>query len=196
MVNRIEEMATQNSSTTGDSLYVSTLFLSFTVIFYGLHYLKQKLDALEEKSNKVEETVDEDFYQAWHGTYADGDNSLLIHIARQKVCSKENNKRWLSWDGSDDASTISRNFSLGNGDPTFNWQVVERENDVHGFVRDTMTDGWNSAVHMKLDCFLSEEGDSMNAFVKDLIAKNKIEWHKVLLSDEQFNEIFSEVQGT
>ena len=184
----------QSHESQNTSLLISTCFVSFTAIFYGLFYLKQKVEKLlleKEEEKNTDADIDFDVYQGWNGTYADGDNSLLIQIVRMKESSKRKNANWIDWDGEDDSSTVSRNFYLGNADPSFSWLRKVREDDVQGLVQETMTDGWSSLIRMKIECFVEQSEDmDMNLFLKNLIAQNKIEWTKILFTKEECRTIF------
>lgn len=183
----------QNDS--DDTLITSTIFLSFTAILYGIFYMKQQIEELTKTKQDIDvkNTLQEDIYQGWTGTYADGENSLLLYIIRQKTTSKRKNDTWIEWDGSEDTSVTSRNFYLGNLDPSFSWSFEKRESDIQASVQDTLMDGWNSVVHMKFDAFIKEEEDTdekMNLFFKQLIVNNRIEWEKILLTKEEFTDLF------
>lgn len=172
------------ASDSSNTLLSTTLFLSFAVVGYSLYYIKKKVEDLvtTKKDLDEEEELEENVCQSWTGTFADGDDSLFITILREKYTSKKKNKEWIDWDESNDPSVVSRNFYLGNSDPSFDWIVTKRDTDTQATVRDTMTDGWNSLVHLKLKAFVKDEktSEEMNAFLKKLIQEDKIEWSKTL----------------
>ena len=173
----------------------TTLLVSFAVIGYSLYSMKKKVEELTSTKQDINEDdiLDENMYQSWAGTYGDSEESLIITVLRQKVCSKKANRAWLDWDGSSDASVISRNFYLGNSDPCFVWTVTQRETDTKATVKETMTDGWNSLIQVKLAAFVKElsTSDQFNAFVKKLIEEDKIVWKKSLLSKGEFKYLFN-----
>lgn len=193
MVNSISRMETQVAESSS-TLLSTTLFLSFAVVGYSLYYIKQKIEDLitTKKDIDEEEQLDENLYQSWEGVFADGNDSLRITIVREKYNSKKKNNEWIDWDERTDPSVVSRNFYLGNMDPSFEWKITKRDNDTEVVVRDTLTDGWNSLVHLILKGFLKEEvtSEQMNKFLKKLIQEEKIEWTKTLTSDNN-PELFS-----
>ncbi len=188
----LTEVASSQSSPT--DLWASTLFFTALTVGYGLYYLKGKLEELQtsKKDNDTGDLVDENVYQCWSGTYANGDDSLVVTIVRQKHCTVGANDAWIEWDGSADASTVTRDFYLGNKSPSFDWQIEKRDYDTKSIVKDTMVDGWTSLVHLKLTAFVKEDATSeyMNRFLKQLVDNGRIEWHKQLLPKEEFTAIF------
>lgn len=184
----------QEQDLSDDMLIRSTIFLSFTAIIYGIFYMKQQIDGLTKTKQdiNINMMIEDDVYQAWTGTYADGENSLLLYIIRKKLTSREKNARWVEWDQSEDTSVTSRNFYLGNLNPSFTWSFKKREADIQASVQDTLMDGWNSVISMKFDGFVKEEDtdEKMNAFFRQLISNNRIEWQKILLSKEEFTALF------
>lgn len=191
-MNSIEpaSMVVQQSS---NGLLSTTLFLSFVGVGYCLYMLKKKVDTLDTTKQDIDEndTLEEDMYQAWSGAFADGDNSLLVTIVRQKVCTKKANSVWVDWDGEDDASVVTRNFYLGNSDPSFSWTLKEREDDTQGIVKETMTDGWNSIIQVIITAFVKNKEVDMNSYFKQLLEDNKIEWQKTLFSKRDLDEMIN-----
>lgn len=175
-----------------NTLYYSTLFLSFISFGFLLFGMKQKFDDLEKRKKNIgtEDILEDNVYQCWSGIYADGDDSLSITLVRKKISTKKNNEKWIDWDGSPDASVISRDYYLGNQSPSFVWTVRERENDVEFEATESMIDGWNSVIQVKLIAFISSEMSSMNDFIKNLMNQNRIEWDKTLMSHEEYESIF------
>lgn len=195
MTNTITAIAAAASSSSDISdLLVSTIFFSFLTVGYGLLYMKKKLESLEKTKKDLDENdiVETEWYQSWNGTYANGVDSLIITIVRQKACTKNANEDWIELDTADDTTIVTRNFYLGNENPSFNWVLEKREFDTKAVVKDTMMDGWASLVHIKLTAFMKEDvtSNQMNMFVKKLCSQNLIEWQKQLLPKEEFTAIF------
>jgi hypothetical protein len=191
-MNSIEpiQMVADHSSS---SLLSTTLFLSFLAVGYCFYSLKTKVDTLDHTKQDIdeEETLEEDMYQAWSGAFADGENSLLVTIVRQKVSTKKANSVWVDWNGDEDASVITRNFYLGNSDPSFSWTLQKRETDMEATVKETMTDGWNSVIQLKIVAYVKESETDMNLYFKKLLQESRIEWQKTLFSKRQFLEEFN-----
>lgn len=177
------------------SLLPTTLFLTFMAVGYSLFYMKKKLDELtvQKKDIDEEDSVEPDVYQSWSGTYADGEDSLIITIVREKIHPKKKNIAWMDWDGTTDSSVISRNFYLGNSDPSFIWSLEKRDFDTKAWVSETMIDGWESVVRMKLTAFMRDEisSERMNVYLKSWIENEKIDWQKTLLTKQEFEAIFN-----
>ena len=190
----------ENSEGMGESadftLLAMTLFVSFSAVGYGLFYLKDQLRVLEQTKQNIDTGNETEcsFYQAWSGAFADGENSLIITLVKKKFCSKRENDTWIDWDGSEDASVVSRNFYLGNLNPSFDWKIEPRDNDVKVSVSETMIDGWDSIIQMKLMGFVTSSYDSsekLNSYLQKLIVENKIEWQKTILDIREYQEIFT-----
>lgn len=178
------------------SLLSTTLLLSFSAIAYSFYILKTELSLLKETKQDIDSSgeIEETVYPSWSGSYADGEDSLLITIVRQKFCSKKKNDAWVSWDGADDASVVSRNYYLGNSDPSFDWNIQEREFDTKATAKETMTDGWDSLVHIKLTAFVNKSiqtSTDVNTFLKRLLEQNRIEWQKTLVELREYRDIFT-----
>lgn len=178
-----------------NSLLPTTLFLTFMAVGYSLFYIKNKLEVLakEKKDIDEEEVIEEDVYQSWSGAFADGEDSLLVTLVRQKVHTKKKNTLWVDWDETSDSSVITRNFYLGNTNPTFSWSLEKRESDTKAVAKDTMVDGWESVILIHLSAFVKEVDSSneMNEFLKELLEQEKIEWQKTLLTKQQMEALFN-----
>ena len=171
-------------------LLLNTILLSFAGVVFVLSYLKKELDLLrnQKKDIDTDDIAEKDVYQGWTGQYADGNDSLTITLIRKKISTKKMNKDWIDWDGTEDASLVSRNYYLGNASPSFEWAVEKREEDTKMEVRESMIDGWNSVIEMKMTAFVKEEMDA-NSFLKRLVLENQIEWEKVLFTQEEYEEL-------
>lgn len=185
-----------NESVGNSDLLSSTLLMSFIGVVFGLVYLKQQLTLLDTKKQdkSQEDILEEDFYQCWEGNFADGEDSLLIHIVRKKYTKKSKNMAWIQWDGSEDGSVITRNFYLGNQNPSFDWSITKREEDTLASVQEMLTDGWDCVVQIKLTAFMKEEktNSEMNEFLRTLLINDKIEWEKSLLRIEGgYDQLFT-----
>jgi hypothetical protein len=177
------------------SLLAMTLLVSFTAVGYGFFYLKNKLVTVEEGKQDADErfNLDKTVYQAWSGTFADGENSLIATIVKQRFCTRKENEEWVDWDGSHDSSVITRNFYLGNTKPSFEWELESRDFDTKATVKDIMIDGWDSLIQLKLTCYMKnsyETSEHMNAFLRKLIEENRIEWQKTVLDLAEYRGIF------
>lgn len=191
LITPISEVAKDSSN----SLLTTTVFLSFMVVGYSLYYIKQKLEELNEKKEdkNEDEIIEENLFQGWSGVFADGNDSLNITILRQKVNSRGKNTEWIGWTGDKDASVITRDFYMGNENPSFDWSFTKRETDTEAIVKETMTDGWNSIIQLKVSAYIKEElnNEGMNLFLKKLIDEEKIEWQKTLYTKRELTELFN-----
>lgn len=183
------------NSTPDISLLIMTLLVSFSAVGYGFTYLSKQITTVQETKQDTSDSLDIDktVYQSWSGTFADGQNSLLVTIVRQKFGSKKENDEWVDWDGSNDSSTITRNFYIGNTNPLFNWTIETRDFDVKATVCETMIDGWDSVVLMKITTFMNpsyQTSTQMNSFLKIQMEENRIEWQKNLIELDEYQSIF------
>jgi hypothetical protein len=58
-------------------------------------------------------------------------------------------------------------------------------------VKETMTDGWNSVIQLKIVAYVKESETDMNLYFKKLLQESRIEWQKTLFSKRQFLEEFN-----
>lgn len=170
------------------------MLISLSSVGYIFHYLRQKIDALEKTKKDLdeEELVEQNVYQAWSGSFADGKNSLIATLVWKKECSRKKNTKWLDWNGEDDGSVTNRDFYIQRESPSFEWQISKREADTKGTVKEIFMDGWNSVILLKFTVFVEEEKtrNEMNAFLKGLMEANQIDWQRCILSKEEINRIF------
>ena len=168
-----------------DIFIASTAVLSFVAMAYSLFSMNK------DKGNANDSIFGDGMYQCWSGLYNSSDLTLYITIVREKMSSIEKNLKWIQWNGSTDASVVSRDFYLGNADPSFSWSYEQREFDTKCSVRETMTDGWDSLIQMKITATVKnipEEG--MNEWLKEVLLAKKIHWQKTLISKEEFTSMF------
>jgi hypothetical protein len=177
------------------TLLPTTLLLTFMAVGYSLFYIKNRLEALSNQKKDVDEedVIEEEVYQSWSGAFADGQDSLLVTLVREKIHTKKKNTIWVDWDGTTDSSVITRNFYLGNTNPSFSWSFEKRESDTKAIAKDTMIDGWESVIQIHLSGFVKEEktSDEMNAYLKELVEQEKIEWQKTLLTKQEVRTLFN-----
>ncbi len=178
-----------------NNLLSTTLFLSFAVVGYSLYYVKQNLELLNTKKKDIDEddATEPNVYQSWSGTFADGENSLVATIVRMKSTTRKKNNEWMEWDGSNDASVVTRNFYLGNLDPSFTWTIKQREFDTEAIAKETMVDGWNSVIQIKLTAYVKNPWTKkeLDYFLKYLFQDERIEWQKTILTKREFEQMFN-----
>lgn len=176
------------------ALLATTMILSLTSIGYIFHYFQKKIDCLEQTKKDIdeEENLEEDVYQSWSGTFADGINSLVATLVWKKETSRKENAKWVEWNGEQDGSVVNRNFYLGNETPSFEWIMTSREFDTKAVVKETFMDGWNSVIQLKLTAFVRESKtkEEMNLFLGDLVQQDRIEWQRCMLTKQEVTEIF------
>jgi hypothetical protein len=183
---------TQQDSTF--SLLATTMILSFTSLGYIFHYFQKRIDDLEKNKRDIdtEDLVDENVFQAWSGTFADGQNSLIATLVWKKEHSRKKNSKWVDWNGEQDGSLTNRDFYIQKENPSFDWRITKREFDTKAVVKETFMDGWNSVILLKITVFVGEEktNNEMNYFFKNLVEANQIDWQKSLLPLNEINQIF------
>lgn len=195
MTNNITPLSVAvQASDSSTSLLATTMILSLASIGYMYYHMKKQMESLvvTKKDIDEKEALEENVFQSWSGTFADGSNSLIATIVWKKHHSKGKNDKWIDWDGVEDDAVVNRNFYLGNESPSFDWSLEQRDFDMKATVKETFTDGWNSLVQMKITAFVIEPKTSqeMNAFLKDLVQANRIEWQKTVIDKDEFTEIF------
>ena len=183
---------TQQDSTF--SLLATTMILSFSSLGYIFHYFQKRIDDLEKNKRDIdtEDLVDENLFQAWSGTFADGQNSLIATLVWKKEHSRKKNGKWVDWNGEQDGSVTNRDFYIQKENPSFDWQITKREFDTKAVVKESFMDGWNSVILLKITVFVPEKktNDEMNLFFKSLLEANQIDWQKSLLPLTEINQIF------
>ncbi len=178
----------------GSTLLATTMVLSLASVAYILRYFNGKIEKLEATKRDIDEmeAVEEDMYQAWSGTFADGTNSLVATIVWKKCNTKYSNQKWVTWDGEEDASVINRNFYLGNNAPSFDWQIQSHgATGSKAILNETLTDGWDSVVYIKIVSFLesSTTKNEMDSLLKEIVSQGRIEWERCLLSKQELTEL-------
>lgn len=176
------------------SLLATTMILSFTSMGYIFHYFNNRINEIEKNKKDIdlEDLVEENIFQAWSGTFADGKNSLIATLVWKKESSRKKNSKWIDWNGDQDDSVTNRDFYLQKESPSFEWLITKREEDTKAVVKETFMDGWNSVILLKIAMFVEEEktGSEMNEFLKSLQNGNQIDWQKVVLTAGEINQIF------
>lgn len=184
-------MVNQDSTS---ALLATTMILSLTSLGYIFHYFQKKIDGLEKTKKDIdeEENLEEDVYQSWSGTFADGTNSLVATLVWKKESSRKENAKWVEWNGEQDGSVVNRNFYLGNETPSFDWMIVNREADTKATVKETFMDGWNSVIQLNLSAFVQEPKtkEGLNLFLGDLVQHDRIDWQRCMLTKQEVTEIF------
>lgn len=139
----------------------------------------------EKKDYDEGDEIEEGVYQAWRGTTLSGEEfSIEITIWREKLSTLAKNRDWKSWEGESDGSCVVRDFYIGNLNPDFQWTVREAEGIICGSVRETMVNGWDSVVKMKIDMIYQKDDGTLpvwNQTLKEHLEKQKICWSKELI---------------
>jgi hypothetical protein len=196
-LNSIEEISEDMGESTADfTLLAMTFLMSCTAAGFGFFYLKEQLKLMKETKQDIDSAneLEDSVYQSWNGTYADGENSLVVTLVRKNLRSKGENESWVDWDGSNDPSVVSRNFYLGNLSPSFEWKVEPREFDIKATIREIMIDGWDSVIEMKVTAFVNntyESSEQLNSYLQKLVVENKIEWQKNVIDIREYNDMFT-----
>ena len=184
-------MGQQDSIT---SLLATTMILSLTSIGYIFHYFRQKIETLEKNKKNIdmEDLVEENVFQAWSGTFADGRNSLIATLVWKKECLRKENTTWLDWNGEQDASVTNRDFYIQKQNPSFQWEITKRNFDTKAVVKESYMDGWNSVYQLKFTVFVEDEktNEQMNLFLKNLLDSNQIDWQRCVIQEDEVNHIF------
>lgn len=188
---KVSRMGQQDSIT---SLLATTMILSLTSIGYIFHYFRQKIETLEKNKKNIdmEDLVEENVFQAWSGTFADGRNSLIATLVWKKECLRKENTTWLDWNGEQDASVTNRDFYIQKQNPSFQWEITKRNFDTKAVVKESYMDGWNSVYQLKFTVFVEDEktNEQMNLFLKNLLDSNQIDWQRCVIQEDEVNHIF------
>lgn len=148
----------------------------------------------EKKDYDSSEELEQDKYQAWYGLFKDMGDKVEIHIYREKCSTIQKNLDWVAWDKTPNASTVVRDFYLGNSHPDFSWNVQEIEDHISGTVSETLVNGWDSIIKIRITTLFSKKSllqfvhqeeycgnTSWNLVLKTMIDKNLIEWSRILI---------------
>jgi hypothetical protein len=142
----------------------------------------------EKKDYDEGEEVDEAVYQGWRGiSSSDSGTSLSILIWREKLSTLAKNRQWADWLGQQDGACTVRDYYIGNLHPDFTWAVDEVEGALCASVRETMVNGWDSVVKLKIlaygqdDSVADRSNQTWNQILKGAIEKNTIKWSKELI---------------
>jgi hypothetical protein len=160
-------------------------------------------DALQECDQRIREKQDYDSsddvqhgkYQGWVGIYTAMNRNMQITILREKYSTLQKNQEWVAWDGSANASTVVRDFYLGNSDPDFSWNIVETDTSLLFQVAETLVNGWDSVIKIQITFtlpakeslleFTEQEyyngSPTLNLALKKVIDKKMVEWSRILI---------------
>ncbi len=154
--------------------------------------IREKVDY--DESDEIEEKK----YQGWKGVYHENYRKVEITIWRVKLSTVKKNQEWLSWDNQPNASTIVRDFYLGNSNPDFKWEITETEAMLQGKISETLVNGWDSIIKIEVTMTapskeslleLARQTDSSEIYTqivwneafKQILNKNEIHWCRILL---------------
>lgn len=142
----------------------------------------------EKDDYDPDQEIEPELYQAWRGTTLAGEQpSIAITIWREKLSTVAKNRDWKSWEGESDGSCVVRDFYIGNLNPDFQWTVLEAEGVLCGSVRETMVNGWDSVVKMKIDVICDSDNMpersslAFNHSLKEVLEQKRIIWSKELI---------------
>ncbi len=149
----------------------------------------------EKKDYDASEEIQEGKHQAWRGIYHSMYRKIEITIWRQKYSTVQKNQDWTAWDSTDNASTVVRDFYLGNSQPDFQWTVVATENFLSGTVSETLVNGWDSIIKIQITMtmpskeslleFTTQEyyngSPTWNLALKKVVDEKLIEWSRILI---------------
>ena len=160
-------------------------------------------DALQECDQRIREKQDYDSsddvqhgkYQGWVGIYTAMNRNMQITILREKYSTLQKNQEWVAWDGSANASTVVRDFYLGNSDPDFSWNIIETDTSLLCQVAETLVNGWDSVIKIQITFtlpakeslleFTEQEyyngSPTLNLALKKVIDKKMVEWSRILI---------------
>lgn len=133
----------------------------------------------EKKDYDSTEDVEEDKYQAWHGIYHDMFRKVEVTIWRDKCSTIQKNQEWIAWDKNPNASTVVRDFYLGNAKPDFEWDVVEGDHFFSGTVSETLVNGWDSIIKIQITSMMPSK-DSLLEFTKQEFYNGSPTWNLTL----------------
>lgn len=158
--------------------------------------LQEHDQRIREKQDYNEgEEVQHGKYQAWQGIYTGDHIDFRVEIVREKESTVQKNASWIYWDRSDDGSCTVRDFYLGNSHPDFSWEIQSgSDNIMSASVSDTLINGWDSLVKIKMILVASEDrlvnftgsesfvgNSTLNVALKKMVDDKKIQWNRILL---------------
>jgi hypothetical protein len=133
----------------------------------------------EKKDYDSSEELEGTKYQAWHGAFEDMYRNTDILIYREKCSTIQKNEGWLAWDKTSDASTTVRDFYLGNSNPDFDWQVQNLDTSLCGTVSETLVNGWDSVIKIRITTTVPSEKYLLEFLQKDSYEGN-LSWNLAL----------------
>ena len=142
--------------------------------------LDEHSECLREKKDYDESSeVEEGKFQAWKGEASQDTLRMKILIWRVKMSSIQKNQEWTAWDGAADASSIGRDFYLGNGNPEFVW----KESENHVEVDETLINGWDSVIRISIVVDRDPGSNPLdyNRLLKKYVNDGSIQWSRVLI---------------
>ena len=153
--------------------------------------LTEHSERIREKQDYDETSeVEQDVFQAWRGDIDHERFRMKITIWRVKKSTIQKNQEWTGWNGLPDASSIVRDFYLGNSNPEFPW----KETDTCAEVDETLINGWESIIRVTIVLEKKEDllpflynypsnGMSIdyNLLLKKCVNEGLIQWSRVLI---------------
>ncbi len=144
-----------------------------------------------DESNEIEEKKS----QAWKGIYNEDGKQLVVTLWQEKECTVKQNQEWLAWNGETNASTVVRDFYLGNLHPEFLWSLDESDVSFVASVDDTFVNGWDSVIKLKIYMsFPSKQSllefveqahwngnPTLNSALAKLVESGSINWNRTLI---------------
>lgn len=144
-----------------------------------------RMEEMPTKETEFENTIQEDMYQAWIGTKQVNSFDVWICMLRKKLDTYKQNKEWMNWEPSNDASVTVRDYYMDTFDSDFKWQISEENGVSTANLSETMVNGWRSVIriHIKIS-HPSDEKVSMEQYaniVHDLKQYGDIQWERQLV---------------
>jgi hypothetical protein len=127
-----------------------------------------------------DDEIEEGVYQAWTGVSTSEDYTLVIQIWREKDTSYNANKKWMDLSGVEDASSIVRDFYLGNGTAEFDWTPRTEGFDVS----ETMVNGWGSVIRLQMT-LLEKDCKNCNERLHTCLKQKLVRWSRTTISPRQ-----------
>ena len=144
-----------------------------------------------DESNEIEEKKS----QAWKGIYNQEGRHVVVTLWQEKECTLKQNQEWIAWNGETNASTVVRDFYLGNLHPEFLWSLDESDVSLRASVDDTFVNGWDSVIKIKIYmAFASKESlldfveqthwngnPTLNSALAKILDSGSINWNRILI---------------
>jgi hypothetical protein len=158
--------------------------------------LREMETRIREKQDYDEsDEIEEKKSQGWKGIYNQEGRQVVVTLWQEKECTVKQNQEWVAWNGEANASTVVRDFYLGNLHPEFLWSLDESDVSLVASVDDTFVNGWDSVIKLKIYmAFTSKKSllefveaahwngnPTLNSALAKIVESGSINWNRILI---------------